>query len=101
MPVHVVAEQVGRDVRVAKLTGKGIALVDDTADSDVAPAEVRVRNMVEKPVSVRIVQRPVLAELLPVVPTLDAVQHAKAADVGAVEQVSVAVEIEPPGVSAS
>ena len=46
-------------------------------------------------------QRAVLAERLPVVASLDAVEHDEAADVGAGEELAVAVEVEAPHVAAA
>src|SRR5262249_54963730 len=63
--------------------------------------EVAVWDVVDEAVGERVVQRAVLAERLPVVAALDAVQHGEAADVGAVEQVAARVEVEAPGVAAA
>src|SRR5262245_7313837 len=58
-------------------------------------------HVVEEPISVRIVQGPVFAERLPVIPALHSVQHREPADVRAVEQVAEPVEVEAPGVPAA
>ena len=55
--------------------------------------------MVEVAERVRIVKRPVLAERLPVIAPLDAVEHDEAAHVGAGEELAVAVEVEAPHVA--
>ena len=56
-------------------------------------------NVVEVAERVGIVQRPVLSERLPVVASLNAVKHDEAADVGAGEELAVAVEVEAPHVA--
>ena len=65
------------------------------------PLKFACGDVVEVAVGVRVVQRAVLAERLPVVAALHAVQHREAAEVGAVEEVAVAVEVEAPGVAAA
>ena len=57
--------------------------------------------MVEVAERVGIVERAVLAERLPVVSSLDAVEHDEPADVGAGEELAVAVEVEAPHVAAA
>src|SRR5438105_23858 len=95
------AKQIRGDVLAAELRWERIALVDDAADRDVPAAKIALWHVVEVAVGVWIVQGAVLAEALPVVAALHTVKHAEAADVGAVEQVSVSVKIESPGVAAA
>src|SRR5262249_46092698 len=71
------------------------------ANSDVSAAGVAVRSVIEVTVGVRVVQGAVLAEQLPVVAALDAVQEDEAAVIGAVQQVAVAIEVEAPRVAAA
>ncbi len=101
VPVEAIRQQVAGDVGVAEARRQAVALVDDAAAGDVAAPEVLVGDVVEVAVGVRVVQRAVLAERLPVVAALNAVQHDEAAVVGAVEQVAVAVEVEAPRVAAA
>src|SRR5262249_2090226 len=96
-----VAEEVGGDVFAAKARRKRIALIDNAADGHVPAAKVAVRYVVEIAESVGVVQRSVLAERFPVIAALDAVQHVKAAQVGAVEKLTCGVEIESPRIAAA
>ena len=55
MPVDAVAEQVARDVRVAKLGGQVVRLIDDAADGHMSAAKIRVRRVFEITISMRVV----------------------------------------------
>src|SRR5262249_33337200 len=79
--------------------GERITLVGNAPHRDMAPSEITVRNMIEETECEWVVQRPVLAELFPIIAALDAMQHREAADVGAVEQIAVAVKVEAPRVA--
>src|SRR5262249_15056127 len=92
--------EIASDVLAAELSRERIALIDDTADSDVSAARIAVRHVLEVTVGIRIVQGPVLAERLPVVAALDTMQHVNAAVVRTIEEVTVLVEIEAPRVAA-
>src|SRR5205807_2282144 len=89
------------DVPVAEQGGEGVSAIGNSADRDVAAREVRVGDMIEISVSVPVVQGTVFAERLPVVTALHAVQHREPADVRAVKQLAVAVEIEAPRIPAA
>src|SRR5439155_10108079 len=93
------AEQIAGDVLAAEAGRERVASIDDATDGDVSATRIAMRHVLEITVSVGIVQRPVLAERLPVVAALHAVQHVNAAVVRAVEQIAVLVEIEAPGVA--
>src|SRR5260370_28259881 len=99
--VNVVPEQVGGEILAAEPFGEGVTLVDDAADGDMSAAEVAVRDMLEIPISVRVVQGPMLAELFPVVAPLHAMHHAEAAMVRAVKQVAAAVQVPAPSTVAA
>src|SRR5437870_1677216 len=101
VPVDGVPQEVGGNVFPAEARRVGVAAVDNAADRDVAATEVLVRNVVEIAVGEWVMQRAVLAERLPVAAALNAVQHGKTADVGAVEQIAMAVEVEAPRVAAA
>src|SRR5207249_2490153 len=101
VPVDGVTQQVGGNVLAAKLGRERVALVDDAADGHVAALETLVRRVVEMAEGERIAEGAMLVELLPVVAALHAMEEDVAAEVGAVEQVAVCVEIEAPGVAAA
>src|SRR5262249_30874893 len=101
MPTDRVAQQVGGNVFVAEPVREVVPPIDDPADRHVPALEVLVRDVVEVAASVRVMQRAVLAERLPVIAALHAVQHGEAAKVRAVKEVAMAVEVEAPGVAAA
>src|SRR5439155_1947760 len=94
------AEQIAGDVLAAEAGRERVASIDDATDGDVSATRIAMRHVLEITVSVAIVQRSVLAERLPVVGALHAVQHMNAAVVRAIEEVTVLVEIEGPRVAA-
>ena len=96
-----VTEQVGRDVPAAPPGRPGVGLVEEAAGRDVAPVQAVVPDVVEVSIRVRVVKRPVLAERLPVVASLDAVEHHEPAHVGAGEEPAVRVEVQAPHVAAA
>ena len=62
-------------------------------------ADAGVTNVIEVAERVGIMERPVLAERLPVIAPLDAVEHDEPAHVGAGEELALAVEVEAPHVA--
>ena len=101
VPVDRMIEQVGGDVAAPPGRGQRVGLVEQAAHRHVAAADAVVTDVVEVAERVGIVQRAVLAERLPVVAALDAVEHDEPADVGAGEELAVAVEVEAPHVAAA
>ena len=101
MPVQAMSEQIAGDVGVAKGGRQMVGLIDNAADRDMAAAEVIVRRVFEIAVGMRIVQGPVFTERLDVVGALHAMQQRMAAVIGAVKQLSTAIEIESPRISAA
>ena len=92
-------EQVGGDVAAPPRRGQRVGLVEQAAHRHVTAADAVVTDVVEVTERVGIVERAVLAERLPVVAALDAVEHDEPADVGAGEELAVAVEVEAPHVA--
>ncbi len=100
VPVHAVAQEVGRDEAAAKFRWKQVLLIDSPADSDVASLEIRVRHVLEVAKRKRIVQFAVLLKLFHVIGSLKSVHHEVAAVVGAVKQIARFVEVEAPRIAA-
>ena len=75
-------------------------MIDNAADRDVSAAKVLMRRVFEVTVSMRITERPMLAERFHEVAPLHAMQQDVPAEIRAVEQPPQAIEIEPPRVAA-
>src|SRR4051812_31125970 len=101
MPVDSVRQQVGGDVLIMECGRQAVSLIDDPATSHVSAAEVLISNVLQVAKCIRVVQRAVLAKTFPVVTALDLMQQRIAADVGAGEQIAMAIEVESPGVAAA
>src|SRR5262249_44328225 len=101
MPVDGMAEQIGGDVFAAILGRKGIALIDDAANRDVAALEVAVRDVGDIAECELVAEGAVLVELLPIIASLNAVQHDVAAEIRAVKEVAELIEVESPRVAAA
>ena len=94
-------EQIGGDVTASPSRRERISLVKQAADGYMSAGHAGVANMVKITKRVGIVERPVLAERLPVIASLNAMKHHESADVGAGEELAVAVEVEAPHVAAA
>src|SRR5207245_612435 len=101
VPIDGVGQEIAGYVDVVKRLRECAALVDNSAAGDVAAFEAVVRDMVEVAEGVRILQLPMLAEVLDVIAALDLVKHGNAAEIGAGDGVAVPVEVESPGVAAA
>ena len=74
IPKELMAKRIGEEIFVAILFRESVSLIDDAADGDVAPLEIRMRGVIEITVSERIMQRAMLAERFPVIRPGDGVQ---------------------------
>src|SRR2546428_317880 len=95
------AEQIAADIAALEARRKVRPLIDNTAVGHVAASKVCVRNVIKVTECIRIVQRAMFAEAFPVISALNAVQVPIRAEVRAVNQFSLGVEVESPGVAAA
>src|SRR5262249_16658983 len=101
VPLHAVSQQIAAKVTAAKARRQGCALVNEATIRHVSTGEVGGRHVIEVAESIRVVQRPVFAEALPIIRALHSVKIAIRPYVGAVDQFTVLREVQAPGVAAS
>src|SRR5690348_15738504 len=94
-------EQIVGDIFSAKLFRKLVALINDPTISHMASGKIRVWDVIEISVRVGIVQRTVLAKTLPIIPPLNTVQISIRAEVRRIDQVSILIKIQSPGIPAT
>ena len=97
--VYRMAEQVGGDIPAPPDLRQRIGVIKQPAHRHVPAAHTGVTNVVKIAERVRVMKRPMLAERLPVIASLDAVEHDEPAHVGAGEELALAVEVEAPHIA--